>query len=363
MKTVTRSLLAAMLCATGLVAVGAPQAQAVSAQPRNFEAKGIYMTATSMEIKRFYTLIDGLKKVGGNTVVFDAKDEDGIVSYPSNVAIAKQIGAFKEGPIKDLKKRVDYLHSKGIHVVGRICLFHDPILAEHRPDLALKTLSGTPFLEKHKPKWANPNLPAVQQYNIDLAKELVSSGVDEVQFDYIRYPAQGDLKSINYGFDPKVHPKSDVITGFLKRAAAEMHHMGKLVSIDVYGVIAWQQKVDELHTGQRVQDLAKYTDAICPMVYPSHFYGMGRKGRVPGDDPDYFVGQGVAKLAKITQGTGVTIRPWLQAFPWRAPSFGPGYVATEIRAAKSNSAIGWLMWNAGNKYDTAFSGITRYYGK
>lgn len=365
MNTFTRLGLAALIGAFSLTTMAAPQAVASAQQTkdRSFVARGIYMTATSMQIDRFYTLVDGLKKAGGNTVIFDAKDEDGIVSYKSNVPLAKEIGASDHGPLRDLKKRVDYLHANGIHVAGRICLFHDPILAKKRPDLALKTKAGKPFPEKGKPAWSDPNLPVVQQYNLDLANELAAAGVDEIQFDYIRYPAQGKTREIAYGFDPATKPKHTVITGFLQKAYNELHRKGKLVSIDVYGVIAWQQNIDERITGQRVQDLAKYTDFICPMVYPSHFGAGFDKYRKPADEPYYFVSSGVSRLSKLTAGTGVSIRPWLQAFPWRVSNFGPGYVTTQIKAAHDEKAVGWMMWNAGNKYEAAYSGMKRYNGK
>lgn len=360
MNTVTRFGLAALIGAIAFTSVATPS---VAAQKtKTFEARGIYLTATSMQIDRFYKLVDGLKKSGGNTVVFDGKNEDGIVSYPTNVPLAKEVGASKEGPLRDIKKRIDYLHANGIHVVSRICLFHDPILAKKRPDLALKTKQGGLFLEKGKPAWSNPNLPAVQQYNMDLAKELLALGVDEIQFDYIRYPAQGKVKDIAYGFDPEKTPKHSVITGFLKRAYNEVHAAGKLVSIDVYGVIAWQQSIDERITGQRVQDLAKYTDFICPMVYPSHFGPGFDKYKNPANEPYYFVGSGVKRLAKVTEGSGVTIRPWLQAFPWRVSNFGPHYVTTQMKAARDEKATGYMMWNASNKYEAAYSGMKRFYG-
>ncbi|MNL74092.1 hypothetical protein D3C87_1996580 [compost metagenome] len=59
----------------------------------------------------------------------------------------------------------------------------------------------------------------------------------------------------------------------------------------------------------------------------------------------------------------MVIRPWLQAFPWRVSSFGPHYVTTQLKAARDEKAVGWLMWNAGNKYEAAYSGIARFYGK
>ena len=114
------------------------------AADKTFDARGIYVTATSMQLSRLDRLVTGLRQVGGNTVVFDAKDEDGIVSYRSKVPLVREIGADREGPIRDLKAKVRSLHDRGIHVAGRICLFHDPILARKRPDLALKTRAGTP---------------------------------------------------------------------------------------------------------------------------------------------------------------------------------------------------------------------------
>jgi hypothetical protein len=182
-------------------------------------------------------------------------------------------------------------------------------------------------------------------------------GVDEIQFDYIRYPAQGRIKEIRLGYDPQTKPKHTVITAFLERAAHELHARNKLVSIDVYGVIAWQQRIDEVITGQRVQDLARHSDIICPMVYPSHFFPPFDGYQHPADEPYYFVSQGVRRLAKLTQGTGVTIRPWLQAFPWRVARYGPGYVRTQIQAARDEKAVGYMLWNAGNQYDIPFRGV------
>lgn len=354
MRVTTRS------CAALFALTLACSAGSALAIDRSFDARGIYVTATTMQLSRLDTLVKGLKQVGGNTVVFDAKDEDGIVSYRSNVPLVREIGADREGPIRDLKARVRSLHERGIHVAGRICLFHDPILARKRPDLALKTRAGKAFPERGRAAWSNPNLPAVQAYNLDLARELADMGVDEIQFDYIRYPAQGPIKEIALGFDPAVKPKHQVITAFLEKASREVHARGKLVSIDVYGVIAWQQRIDEVITGQRVQDLARHTDIICPMVYPSHFFPPFDGYQRPADQPYYFVSQGVKRLAKLTQGSGVVIRPWLQAFPWRVSSYGPAYVQTQLRAARDEHAVGWMLWNAGNRYDAAFQGVGRF---
>ncbi|HEY9724155.1 MAG TPA: putative glycoside hydrolase, partial [Oscillatoriaceae cyanobacterium] len=95
-----------------------------------FVGKGMYVTATSVELPRFKTMIAELKAAGGNMIILDAKDEDGIVSWHSTVPLVKEMKADHDGPCPDLKERIAYAHSQGIHVAARVCCFHDPIEAK-----------------------------------------------------------------------------------------------------------------------------------------------------------------------------------------------------------------------------------------
>lgn len=336
-----------------------PETPAKPSKPKTFEARGIYMTATSIQIDRFHTMTDALVKAGGNTVVFDVKNEDGIVSYKSNVPMVKQIGADKEGPIQDLRTRVKQMHDKGIHVAGRIVLFKDPILAKARPDLTLKSLStGKPWLEKGKMHWMDPNHPEVVEYNLAIARELADMGVDEIQFDYVRFPAESKTSDIAYSFDTEKTPKHEVITAFMKKAYEELKPRGVLVSIDVFGVIAWNKEIDQKITGQKVEDLAKYVDVMCPMVYPSHFGTIFDGKKNPADHPTYFVEEGVKRLYAKIEGSGAVIRPWIQGFGWRVTNFGPAYVGKQIDAAKAANAVGYSVWNASNKYEATWKAMS-----
>jgi hypothetical protein len=326
-----------------------------------FVARGIYMTATSVELPRFKTMIAELKAAGGNTIVFDAKDEDGVVQYRSKLPEVRQINADHDGPIRDLKAKIDYAHSQGIHVAGRVCCFHDPILAKKRPELAPHDVHGGIWKELGRQAWVDPSLPAAQDYVIAVAKELAASGVDEVQFDYIRFPAMGRTQDARYAYDAKTMEKHDVITAFLKRAYNEIHATGKMVSIDVYGIMAWAQPIDIKITGQKMEEMAKYTDVICPMDYPSHFNDGFAGIAHPANSPYLFVDKALSLLNKRVEGTGVTVRPWLQAMPYKVASFTPHYITEQLRAADKNKAVGYLMWNAQNRYDTAMAGMKAYH--
>jgi len=211
--------------------------------------------------------------------------------------------------------------------------------------------SGQPWRENEKLVWTDPSQPDVEQYNIDLARQAAAAGLDEVQFDYVRFPAEGDQPDARFLFESK-HPgwkRSDVITDFLAQAYSQLHPLGVLVSLDVFGVMAWQRPVDLAHTGQDIPEMARHCDVLSPMIYPSHFFGMDGYAR-PGDAPEHFISESMVKFGKITEGSGVVLRPWLQAFAWRTKSYSTDYIVTQVKVARDNSGIGFLFWNARNDY-------------
>jgi len=316
--------------------------------PRDFEVRAVYLTGLMAGSEHGLDVIRRWRKAGGNAVVFDIKDSDGSVNIPFEHALL--------GPhhttIPDLPKLVRFLHSENLHAIARIAIFRDQRLVTTHPELAVQShRSHQPWRENGKLVWTDPSQPKVQDYNLALARRAAESGVDEVQFDYIRFPAEGDQKDASFHFSTE-HPdwqRSDVIRAFLERAYADLHPTGVLISLDVFGVMAWRRTVDLAHTGQDIVRMAKYCDVLSPMIYPSHFFGMDGYAD-PGDAPEHFIGESMERFEQITHGSGVVIRPWLQAFRWRTKTYSPKYVETEVLAAKRRGGIGFLFWNAANDY-------------
>jgi hypothetical protein len=246
-----------------------------------------------------------------------------------------------------------------MHAIARIAIFRDEHLVQTHPELAVQSRrSGQPWRENGKFVWTDPSNPKVQDYNIALAKFVASAGVDEVQFDYVRFPAEGDQKDTSFNFQAQ-HPKwarSEVIADFLKRAYAEIHPTGALFSLDVFGVMAWQRPVDLAHTGQDIVAMANHCDVLSPMIYPSHFFGMDGIAR-PGDAPEHFIGESMDRFKLITKDSGAVIRPWLQAFAWRTKTYSPKYVEVQIEVAKQKGGVGFLFWNANNDYSKPFTAM------
>jgi hypothetical protein len=338
---------------------------------RDYEVRAIYLTGVMAGSVNGMNLIQRWRAAGGNAVVFDVKDSDGIVNIPFQHPLNTG------GPhpyVPNLPKLTRWLHQQGMHAIARIAIFRDEKLVTTHPELGVQSRGrGGAWRENGKLVWTDPSKPEVQQYNIALARQAALDGVDEVQFDYVRFPAEGDQKDASFYFDS--HPlhrpgkgpdgkeipapptqRGEVIADFLSKAYAELHPMKVLFSLDVFGVMAWQRPIDLAHTGQDITLMAKYCDVLSPMIYPSHFFGMDGY-KVPGDAPEHFISESMERFKKVTAGSGVVLRPWLQAFGWKTPSYSPLYVETQVKAAKQNGGIGFLFWNARNDYSKPFTAM------
>jgi hypothetical protein len=350
---------------------------------RDFEARAIYLTGVMAGSEHGQRIIRHWREVGGNSVVFDIKDSDGIV----NIAFDHPLASGQKHYIPDLPKFVRFLHSQNMHAIARIAIFRDEHLVVTHPELAVQShRTSQAWRENGKLVWTDPSNTKVQDYNIALAKFVAQSGADEVQFDYVRFPAEGDQKDASFAFqsqqassdtkkeeeksdpsktktakkgtaaEPKGTQRSDVMANFLKRAYAEIHPTGVLLSLDVFGVMAWQRPIDLSHTGQDIVAMAKHCDVLSPMIYPSHFFGMDGIAR-PGDAPEHFIGESMDRFKLITKGSEVVIRPWLQAFAWRTKTYSPKYVEVQVEVAKQKGGIGFLFWNANNDYSKPYTAM------
>jgi len=325
--------------------------------PKSAEIRAIYLTGWTAGSSHGLDIIRRWRDLGGNAVVFDLKDFDGLV----NVAFSNPLAPEKQHPpIRSLPKLVRFLRRLNLQSIGRIALFRDEQLATHHPELAVQSRrSKGPWRENGKLVWVDPSRREVQDYNIGLAKHGAEAGIDEIQFDYVRFPAEGDQADAEFAFQSQ-NPqgtRSKVLSGFLERAYDELHPLGVLVSLDVFGVMAWQRPIDLAHTGQDIPTMARFCDVLSPMIYPSHFFGMDGFAK-PGDAPEHFISESMDRFRKVTAETEVVLRPWLQAFAWRTKTYSPEYIRTQARIAEEKGGVGFLFWNARNDYATPFLAMT-----
>jgi hypothetical protein len=322
--------------------------------------RGVYVRGDTAARVIFPSLLDRMADRGINLIVLDAKDYDGLLTYPSKVALANEAGAVKHPPIRDLARTIRFAHEKGIRVAMRIASFEDEIMAKAKRSLSVQSKWGRPY----PIGWLDPSNEGAQGYVIDLVKESLDAGADEIQLDYVRYPVLG-IKGANFHLQERGLTQTTVIRDFVRKVHAVTKARNVPLSLDVFGVIAFGARVDIDALGQDPVLLAPECEALAPMVYPSH-YAKGFHGwDEPGDHPE-IVGIGTkairAQIAAAGIKGGAVIRPWLQAMNWKSPTYSPGYLATEIKSGDDAGGVGWLMWNPGQDYSYAWQAVPKRHG-
>lgn len=284
-----------------------------------------------------------------NTLVVDAKDA-GVTTYRSKVPMAREIGATTDY-IPDLKGLVDTLHENDVYAIVRVAVFQDDVLANQRPDLAVKSsATGGLWLTFQGAAWTNAYREEVWQYNVAIAKEAAEAGFDEIQFDYVRFPSGGPMADLYYG-EETFPTQEDAIAGFLKYAHGELEPTGAKVSADVFGLVGVN---DYVGVGQVVSEMAPHLDVLCPMVYPSHYpagaYGYDNLDAYPYE----IVGLAMEDFKKKAKEVNpeIEIRPWLQDFDY-VSDYSPADVEAQMKATYDSNLEGWLLWNAATQYTTS----------
>src|SRR5256885_2272674 len=138
-------------------------------------------------------------------------------------------------------------------LTGRDSTFQSPVLSEARPGLALHDPDGSVWHTRGGLGWLNPYDRRVWRYDVAIAAAAARAGFDEVQFDYVRFPSDGDVSSIRY---PVREPASmaKTITRFVRYASRRLHQLEVRVSVDVFGLAATR----DLGIGQKPYRLARY---------------------------------------------------------------------------------------------------------
>jgi hypothetical protein len=321
---------------------GVPTPQILQPRPLPDEVRGIHVTMALAGIPGKLEQYIAMKRAGLNAIELDVKDENGEIGFLVNVPLARRVGAAKD--YYDAERAVAKIHAAGLYLIARIVAFEDPLLSAGAPQLAIRRADGSRWLNNGGLGWTNPYDQRVWKYNVDIAQQAAKLGFDEIQFDYVRFPSDGDLSQIRY---PGKHaqPMGWTIPMFLKYARTRLKPLGVRISTDVFGLSATRN----LGIGQFPRRISRFVDAIYPMVYPSHY--------VPGEyniiDPDSRPGTTVAYSLRdfrtAIQGSKAKLIPWLQDF-----SLGRAYtladVQDQIQAARLEHAKGFMLWNARGTY-------------
>lgn len=308
--------------------------------------RAVYLTASSVDNLDAY--LEFADETDVNAFVIDVKDVTGEVMYPSEVALANEIGATRD--ILDLDALLAELDKRDIYSIARVATFEDDILPVARPDLAATdTATNAQWTNYVGNYWSDPYNEEVWEYNAAIAKEVAEAGFDEVQFDYVRFPSDGPMERLAFPAQPEGGEDYNPIARFLEYANGELEGTDAKIAADVFGLAAGE---DGAGVGQRVALFAPHLDVMNPMIYPSH-YPVGSYGlENPNARPYKVVSESMREFEEAASEVNpdLEIRPWLQDFTQGQPEYGRGQVSAQIRAVYDSGESGWLLWNAANVY-------------
>lgn len=323
------------------------------------EVKGIYLTihSASNALGRLDKLIKLSKETNINTFVIDVKDDYGTMLFPTEAAVKFDTSGNNGATVKDIETLMKKLKDNNIYTIARIVSFKDPKYAARYPEKAITYRNnGQPYTNSDGIIWLSPHDRQLWEYNIEVAKEAAKVGFNEIQFDYVRFPASNGGKLDQY-LDYKNEfneSKPVTIQKYLKYAKEELSSLNVYISADIYGQVG--SIAGDMGLGQYWEAVSNIVDYVSPMMYPSHYGNGVYELSVPDAYPYETIDRGI-KDALDRNGnidTPSSIRPWIQDFTasWVKGyiKYGVDEVKAQIKALEDNGVNEFLLWNPSNKY-------------
>jgi len=225
-------------------------------------------------------------------------------------------------------------------------------------------------------------------YIVDLSKESYNIGFDELNFDYIRFPSDGNMKDI--AFEHTNTSKADQLETFfaylnerledeslfsdVKNETTNGQMAIPILSADLFGMTT--TNTDDLNIGQVLERTIPYFDYVAPMVYPSHypknFNGWSNPNQHPYEIIHFSMTTAVERVVSTTTPvktlTGKLVststspylysksvydpnvlRPWIQDFDYGG-DYDIDEVKAQIRAVYDSGLTSWMLWAPSNIY-------------
>jgi hypothetical protein len=317
----------------------------------NAPIRGLYLNRFSVQssakLKKLIALADSTEI---NAFVIDIKDEFGLNFVSSDPMLQKNAGTMTKAV--NLKAWVDSMRAHGILPIARIVVFKDSVASRMNPTHTIRKADGSPWRDREGLTWVNPYSNEIWEYNFRVGDEAIRMGFGEIQFDYIRFPEP--YKSLPQQVFPGANNrnKPQVLAEFLAAARARYARSGIRTTADIFGLVTTVNGALEI--GQQWEPIAKVTDVVLPMVYPSHYprgsFGIAR----PNAEPYRIIHAAISRARERNEAIGVKgehVRPWLQAFSLGQPKYGPEHIRAQKQAVYDSGYDGWVLWHPGSNYD------------
>lgn len=266
----------------------------VNAETSTGLVKGIYITQSTMNDTKYLTyLVERAKKVGINTFIVDLETP----------------------PSKRYVSNLDIMKKNGIHYVARIVVFP----------------GGGTSAQVHSKEYLEKKNKLIQL--------AVQNGASQIQLDYIRYSSKQPPSAQN------AKDIVNVIAWFKSKINVP-------IQVDVFGISSFGESK---YIGQNIKLIGTQANAICPMVYPSHYEPYKKHAVTPYET----VYDSLVSIHKQfnNQPLPFKLYPYIELSNYRYPLSKEkklAYIYAQIQAAENAKADGWYVWSPHNYYDNLF---------
>jgi len=319
--------------------------------------RGLYVNRWAAIGAPMWRLLAIAKTTEINALVIDVKDDRGLMLYPSEVPLVREIGADTTHTMSLQRMRavLDSLRVYGVYPIARIVVAKDPLLADKKREWAIrrKDDSTKVWLDRGGRPWLDPTHPEIWKYAADISAEAVKLGFSELQFDYVRFPDEDRVIDEGRYANMNGRVRAQVIRDQLAYVRALVKPLGVPMTIDVFGLTATDST--DMGIGQRWEMFIDRADVVLPMNYPSHFapgtYGLTN----PNAKPYETVGHALEDAIRRTQNVAgaAKIIPWYQDFTLGPPKYTAEHVRAQIRSGYDSGITSWILWNPRSAYNVA----------
>lgn len=318
--------------------------------------KALYMTACVAGTPSWRTSLQKLiEETELNAVVIDIKDSTGVVSFTNSVWPAS---TGRGCVVTDLREFIEALHEAEIYVIGRISVFQDPHYAELHPELAVQSVkTGGVWKDRKGLSFIDVGARPYWDKIVELSHASYELGFDELNYDYVRYPSDGDMQDTKFSWTVGTSTKSEMLESFFSYLHDNLQTYDLKTSADLFGMTT--TVTSDMGIGQVLERALPYFDYIAPMVYPSHYPKSWNGFANPAEYPYEVIKVAMAggmereQAWNVAEGRATStpskLRPWIQDFSLGA-TYDAEKVRAQIQATYDVGLTSWMLWSAGNKY-------------
>lgn len=319
----------------------------IKLEPINVKALYLTFWGANIHSKTIKKVLNIIDNTDINAIVVDVKNANGLTSFRTDFKQANKYGASKHKTIGNIENFIKLMKEKNIYTIARVVVFKDELQASNNPEYAIKKTNGKIWRNSDNMAWVDPFDKRSHQYTIKIAQESAKAGFDEINFDYIRFPAK---RGLTFSKENTEQNRINAINSFLDYAQNSLNKYGVFISVDIYGNVCWEK--GDVGIGQTIASLAEHADYISPMLYPSGFSKDSFNVEHPSEHPYKVIYRSLKHNDKVIDMK--RMRPWLQSFKDYAHKKRPYKkfeITQQIKATEDVNTSGWMMWSPSSKYN------------